>query len=418
VVGKSRRPKRRRSQTPAVPNIATSAKVIALDRRPRFPERPGTTATFPDSTPTPRRGTSSIRKRRSPRATRQFRLKLPAPLLYPLRILIVGVGLSACIGTIITTATFRSAPIAEPPEGVQQQLLNQEIAAAPEPLPLEAPLTPLAEATQRAIAADPNLDASLLFVDLDTGEYLDVAGDRSLSAASTIKIPILVAFLEAVDEGLVKLDDTLTMTQDVIGGGSGGMQYKTPGSTYSALYTATEMSVNSDNTATNMIIELLGGNGPLNAKFQQWGMTQTQLNNPLPDLEGTNLTSAKDLAHLLARINQGEILSVRSRDRLIRIMGATSNDRLLPQSLGQGANIVHKTGDIGTIIGDAGIVDLPNGKRYVAAIFVERPYNDPKGRDLLHQISRLFYEHMEKRAPEPIIAEPAPETVDTPEATP
>ncbi|ANV85572.1 serine hydrolase [Picosynechococcus sp. PCC 7003] len=347
------------------------------------------------------------------RSRRPARLKLPRPLLYPLRLLIVGVGVSACIGTILSAANLRSAPTVNPPENItSQQLLSGQLSPAPEPLPLKTPLTQLAETTQAAIAADPNLDASLLFVDLDTGEYLDVAGDRPLSAASTIKIPILVAFLEAVDSGKVQLDDSLTLTKEVIGGGSGSMQYQTPGSTYTALYTAREMSVNSDNTATNMITELLGGNAVLNAKFQQWGMTQTQLNNPLPDLEGTNLTSAKDLAHLLARINQGEILSVRSRDRLFRIMGATSNDRLLPQSLGQGADIVHKTGDIGSIIGDAGIVDLPNGKRYVAAIFVERPYNDPKGKELLHKISRQFYDHMAKKD---IIQAPSP---SAPAATP
>jgi beta-lactamase class A len=328
------------------------------------------------------------------------------------------VGLSACIGTVLTAANLRSVPGIEISSDVAtQQAIRPEEKPAPiveAPLPLKTPLPQLVEDAKAAIAAAPDLDASLLFVDLDTGEYLDVAGDRPLSAASTIKIPVLVAFLEALDQGKVKLDTSLTLTKEVIGSGSGAMQYKSPGSTYTALYTATEMSVNSDNTATNMIIQLLGGNVALNAKFQQWGMTQTKINNPLPDLEGTNLTSPKDLAHLLARVSQGEILSMRSRDRLFRIMGATTNNRLLPQSLGQGAEIVHKTGDIGSIIGDAGIVDLPNGKRYVAAIFVERPYNDPRGKELLHKISRQFYDHMEKGAiakpatPAPIITEVTP----------
>ncbi len=411
MVGKSRRSKRRKSPAPRSLNAATNTKVIAFEARHRQGNSPQAIALqAPPNSPRT--------NRRSRRPVRQARLKLPRPFLYPLRLLIVGVGVSACIGTILSAANLRSVPTVTPPDNVtSQQLLSEQVSPppAPAPLPLKKPLTQLAETTQAAIAADSTLDASLLFVDLDTGEYLDVAGDRPLSAASTIKIPILVAFFEAVDSGKVNLDDSLTLTQEVIGGGSGGMQYKTPGSTYTALYTATEMSVNSDNTATNMITELLGGNAVLNAKFQQWGMTQTQLNNPLPDLEGTNLTSAKDLAHLLARVNQGEILSVRSRDRLFRIMGATSNDRLLPQSLGQGADIVHKTGDIGSIIGDAGIVDLPNGKRYVAAIFVERPYNDPKGKELLHKISRQFYDHMAKKEIIQAPSQPAaPETAPAP----
>ncbi|MEB3225037.1 MAG: serine hydrolase [Synechococcus sp.] len=412
MVGKSPRSKRQKSPTRQSSRPTTGAKVLAFDRQHRQgnDSRAITNSVRPSDSP----------RRRSPRTVRQTRLKLPRPLLYPLRLLIVGLGLSACIGTVLTAANLNNlnaVPGLETPENVTTQALPSEVEPSPTtaaPLPLKTPLTDLVETTKAAIAAAPNLDAFLLFVDLDTGEYLDVAGDRPLSAASTIKIPVLVAFLEAVDQGKVKLDDSLTLTKEVIGGGAGSLQYKTVGSTYSALYTATEMSVNSDNTATNMIIQLLGGKTALNAKFQQWGMTTTKINNPLPDLEGTNLTSPKDLAHLLARVNKGEILSVRSRDRLFRIMGATSNDRLLPQSLGQGADIVHKTGDIGTIIGDAGIVDLPNGKRYVAAIFVKRPYNDPAGKELLHKISRQFYDHMEKGA----IAKPPATAPNPPQATP
>ena len=89
-------------------------------------------------------------------------------------------------------------------------------------------------------------------------------------------------------------------------------------------------------------------------------------------------------------------------------MSATSNNRLLPQSLGQGAAIAHKTGDIGFIIGDAGIIDMPNGKRYIASIFVERPYNAVKGRELLHKIGRQFYQYLEQeQAPLPAPAEPS-----------
>ena len=236
-------------------------------------------------------------------------------------------------------------------------------------------------------------------MDLDTGEYLDIGSGQSVSAASTIKIPVLVAFLEAVDQGKVELTESLMVTDSVRGGGSGNMQYRDNGTEFSALFVASEMSINSDNTATNMIIEQLGGFEALNMKFQSWGMQQTQLNAPLPDLDGTNLTTARDLALLMAKISRGDILSTRSRDRLMRIMGATTNNRLLPQSLGDGAAIAHKTGDIGFIIGDTGIIDMPNGKRYVASIFVERPYDDPKGKELLHKIGKMFYQHMDKNIP-------------------
>jgi beta-lactamase class A len=100
-------------------------------------------------------------------------------------------------------------------------------------------------------------------------------------------------------------------------------------------------------------------------------------------------------------ISKGELISVRSRDRMLDIMRRTVTDTLLPAGLAEGAVIAHKTGDIGTVIGDAGIIDAPNGQRYVAAIIVRRPFNDVRGRELVQQISRLTYQTFSQPIPRP-----------------
>ena len=167
------------------------------------------------------------------------------------------------------------------------------------------------------------------------------------------------------------------------------------------IQTADKMMIISDNSATNMLIKHLGGKDKLNQQFKNWGMTKTQINNPLPDLEGTNQTSPQDLVFLLQKISQGDLLSMQSRDRLFHIMRQTKTRTLLPQGLEKEAIIAHKTGDIGKILGDAGIIDIPNGKRYVGAIFVERPHNDPKGRELIQKMSRSAYQHFKWYLPRP-----------------
>jgi beta-lactamase class A len=37
---------------------------------------------------------------------------------------------------------------------------------------------------------------------------------------------------------------------------------------------------------------------------------------------------------------------------------------------------------------------MPNGKRYLAGIFVRRPYKDARGRDFIRQVSGLVYSYM------------------------
>lgn len=303
------------------------------------------------------------------------------------------VALAAIVGTVLS--------VLQPKELSLETTASQAI--APETttpnLPPERPLTNLQQQVQQLVSRQPNLTAGLYFFNLDSGASLNVGGDEVFPAASTIKFPILVAFFKAVDEGRVTLHERLTMRPDLIAPEAGTLQYQKPNSQYPALEVADLMITISDNTATNMIIDRLGGAAVLNQQFQEWGLENTVINNLLPDMKGTNTTSPRDLATLMLKIGQGEIVSPRSRDRLLDIMRRTVTNTLLPAGLGKGATIAHKTGDIGIVVGDAGMVDMPNGQRYVAAMMVKRPYNDPRGSELIRQVSRMTYQAFEKMPP-------------------
>ncbi|MFM8004484.1 MAG: serine hydrolase, partial [Dolichospermum sp.] len=101
--------------------------------------------------------------------------------------------------------------------------------------------------------ANSDLTPGVFLLDLDNGAYVDINGNRSFSAASTIKIPILMAFFQDVDAGKIRLDEMLTLEKEMIVGGSGNIQYQAPGSKYTAVDLATKMITISDNTATNML---------------------------------------------------------------------------------------------------------------------------------------------------------------------
>ncbi|MEC4991578.1 MAG: serine hydrolase [Oscillatoria sp. PMC 1068.18] len=329
-----------------------------------------------------------------PRRVKKAPRKLSSLLwLYGVRLLILGVGLGAIAGTLLSVVDPSTRISEQNPEN-QTDELQASINPQPAPvLPLTQEIIPLKTQLQAMLQQNPQLQPGVFLVDLDTGAYLDWEGSTAFSAASTIKVPILVAFFQDVDAGKIRLDESLTLTPDAIATGSGDLQYQAMGTQYTALETATKMITISDNSATNMLIERLGGAIALNQRFQEWGLTATALRNPLPDIEGTNTTSPEDLANILARVNQGELLSMRSRDRLLEIMKQTENNTLLPQGLGQGATIAHKTGYIGSMLGDVGIVDMPSGKRYLVAVMVSRPHNDPKAKEFIHAISRAAYQY-------------------------
>ncbi len=237
------------------------------------------------------------------------------------------------------------------------------------------------------------LSPGMFFMEVDTGNYLDINGQKSFSAASTIKLPILMALFQAVDAGKVKLDETLTVRRDLIASGSGELQ-RSPDAKLSVLRTATLMIAISDNTATNMIIDRLGGKNTLNRKFNSWGLRKTIIRRQLGDFAGLNTTSPADLVRISALIAKHQLISETSRSKVIDILNQTENRKFLRAGLGQGAGIAHKTGTLGRLIGDAGIIEMPNGKLYLAGIFVKRSFNDIRARDFVQQVSKLTYEYI------------------------
>ncbi len=349
----------------------------------------------------PSRPTASHPTRsRQPREKRERR---PAsPFVHILRLLILGVGIGAIAGTFLSVwnpAINRPASVAQIHTTTANAAeVEHNIGRSPTALPKGHELTALTAKVVPLTQGLQELTPGVFLIDLDSGDYFTLNGTSSFSAASMIKVPVLVALFQEIDAGRVHLGDKLVLQQGDIGEGSGDMQYAPIGSEYTVLETITNMITISDNTATNLIVRRLGGIEQVNQHFRQWGLQQTVLRKLLPDLEGTNTTSPKELATLLSMVSQGEILSMKSRDRALEIMRHTVSDTLLPSSLGEGATIAHKTGDIGTLVGDTGIIDMPNGKRYAITAMVKRPFNDSRAQDLIRQVAATVYDYLNQSA--------------------
>lgn len=243
----------------------------------------------------------------------------------------------------------------------------------------------------------PVVRPGLFILDLATGDYAGLQSSKAFPAASVIKLPILIAFFQDVDAGKVSLKEKLTMRPELIASGSGYMQDLAPWSSFSASYTVGKMIETSDNTATNMIIKRLGGAWALNKRFRSWGLQDTAIRRWLPDLSGTNTVSPQDLTLILSKLAKGNLLSASSQAKAIAILKTCKTRTLLYPGIGPGGEIAHKTGDIGFAIGDAGIVYMPNGRQYIAAVMLKRPYDDPRGRDYIQTVSRVTYSYFSQR---------------------
>lgn len=244
-----------------------------------------------------------------------------------------------------------------------------------------------------------NLTPHIYYYDPTDKTFVSVGGYESVSAASMIKLPILMSYFQTIDEGRITGDTPILFEEFLRAGGAGDLQYKPSGDVFPANDVAQHMIQVSDNTCTNLILHSIGDAESTNDRFHAWGLTTTFIRNWLPDLEGTNHISMYEMASLLENLNQGTLLSPTSRQVALNILYGTHNRRLIPALLPKDTLVAHKTGDIGTSIGDIGIVYLPTTdpnatpKSFILAIQVDRPYNDYNARDLIQQVSLAAYEH-------------------------
>jgi beta-lactamase class A len=238
------------------------------------------------------------------------------------------------------------------------------------------------------------ISPSIFVCDFYTGKYVDINASKTYPSASIIKIPVLIQLFKSMEANQLTIYDEMTLTPYYKAEGSGELKNRMSGSKYTIDQLAKIMIQKSDNSATNMLISEVGGMPDVNAGIRNWGLKNTYINNWLPDIEGTNYTNARDLATMLYNLDNPGFLSINSREYIIDYMSHVENNRLIQAGLDPKALFVHKTGDIGKMLGDAGIVFTPNGKKYIVVILATRPYNSPLGKDFIQKASNTIYNNM------------------------
>lgn len=240
----------------------------------------------------------------------------------------------------------------------------------------------------------PKIQPSVYVWEYKNGTYVDINADKIYPAASIIKIPVLIEMFKEIENGKFGLYDKMVMQDYFRAPGSGKLQYSQGGIAHTMDYLAKIMIENSDNSSTNMIMAKMGGMPQVNKAIRSWGLNSTHINNWLPDLDGTNVTTAKELAKMLYNIDTTDILSADSKLHISDYLSHVKNNRLLQAGLPPEAILLHKTGDIGFMLGDAGIVKSPNGRKYIVVILAKRPYNNLQGKEFIVNASTIIYNHI------------------------
>jgi beta-lactamase class A len=216
--------------------------------------------------------------------------------------------------------------------------------------------------------------------DMASGAGAVLNSDRVFYAASLFKLEIMYEVLSQVEQGLIALDDVLTLTPyyESFGLGPRATRLCQQLTVFEALQAM--MSV-SDNAAA-VLLQDVAGAGNISASMAALGMTETQLlSKDLP-------VTARDVALLLDAIVRSEAVSPEASALMVELMLSEVLDNGISSPLPQEVEVAHKTGNWSNATHDAAIVYGP-GITYLLVVLSDRNHETA----LIQDISQLVYEH-------------------------
>jgi beta-lactamase class A len=120
--------------------------------------------------------------------------------------------------------------------------------------------------------------------DLGSGEEAGVRADQAFNSLSVIKLAILVRAFQLSDAKQLTLDERIEVRRSDLRGGSGLLYAFDPGLRVTVRDLLAQMIVTSDNTATDMMLERVGGLDALNAWLKAAGYANTRMVQTTLDL--------------------------------------------------------------------------------------------------------------------------------------
>jgi beta-lactamase class A len=225
---------------------------------------------------------------------------------------------------------------------------------------------------------------SLFAKNLDTGAVYTLGGDDQVPTASTIKLAVMVEAYGRVADGKAKWTDKLVLMKENKVGGAGILQEFSEGLQLTLRDGVTLMMVLSDNTATNLEIDLLTADA-VNARMESLGLKETRLMRRVfgggESVEGRKeenkrfglgRTTPREMVTLLEKMERGEILSPAASKEMLDLMKREQGTNGLWRGQWRVPKAT-KSGALDALRSNVGIIYHPRGRIAMAVTCNEMP---------------------------------------------
>ncbi len=263
------------------------------------------------------------------------------------------------------------------------------------------------ESQLRAIVANSGGRIGIYAADIDGPRTATINANQAFPMASTVKVAIAATYLQAVDEGRLRLDNSYPLRIGTGLTGPDGRVITREGMRLTAQSLIELMITKSDNQATDAVLSAVGGPSAVNRWLLASGIAGLRVdrdiatllrddrekNDPVLGLDKRDTVTPAAMVQLLGALHRGQVLSPQSRAVLLGAMsrcqtGKTRIRALLPE----GTLVAHKTGTLWAQTSDVGIIRLPDGRNVALAVYVTGQSSHAAQAQTIAQVARTVYD--------------------------
>jgi beta-lactamase class A len=195
----------------------------------------------------------------------------------------------------------------------------------------QGPSSSLDQRVRREISAFKG-KVALFARNLETGQEYSFSGDERVRTASTIKIAVMIEAFARVADGRAEWTDRLELTKAARYSGSGVLQEMADGLRPTLRDCVNLMMTVSDNTATNMVLDVLTTDA-VNARMDALGFKKTRImrkiggggdskdgKDPANQGFGIGVATPHEMVRIMDKLDRGEIVSAAASKEMIELM--------------------------------------------------------------------------------------------------
>jgi beta-lactamase class A len=237
-------------------------------------------------------------------------------------------------------------------------------------------------------------------IDLAGGERFALNEHRVFPQASAIKIAILMEVYKQAGEGKFKLADTRRIGKQDKTGGSGVLVELGDGTVELSIHDlCVLMILVSDNTATNLLLDLVGMDN-VNRTLESLGLKQTRVRRRMMNTAASwrgeeNLSTPAEAARIMELLFKGEFISRKVCDEILAILKKPKTTNL-KSGLPTDVAIATKPGGIAGVVSEWAIVYLKD-RPYVVIVMENYGVADDAPA-AIKEISRVLHDHFSRLA--------------------